>query len=80
MNILHSIQATPAQIEALSALDLRLHDCVQQESGSLRAIVTDVDRVREYWIPEHGGVEVYEMRGQMRNITEQFFAGKGRLR
>lgn len=79
MNILHSIQATPAQVEALAALDLRLADCTQHDTGTLVASVVEVDRAREYWVAPHGGVEVYELRGTMQNITVQFFDGKGRV-
>lgn len=79
-NIIHSIQATPAQIEALAALDLTLNDCAQKESGTLLAALVENDRVREYWIAEHGGIDVYEMRGKLVNITDEFFAGKGRLK
>lgn len=78
-NIVHSIQATAPQVEALSALDLTVADCVQVESGTLVARVTEVDRVREFWIASHGGVEVYELRGEMVNITDSFFDGKGRF-
>ena len=80
MNIIHSIQATVPQVEALSALDLKLADCTQKaDSGTLVATEVMNDRVREYWVAVHGSVDVYEMRGQLVNITDEFFAGKGRI-
>jgi len=76
INATYTLQATPAQIEALSSLGLTLQDCRQMEgTHTLVAVKVESDRVREFWIPVHGGLEVYEMKGTFQNISERFMGG-----
>ena len=76
INATYTLEATAEQVEVLSMLDLTLQNCRQMEgSHTLVAVRVESDRVREFWIATHGGLEVYEMKGVFVNISERFFGG-----
>jgi hypothetical protein len=75
----HCIEATVEQVQTLAALGLTLPECRQiMETGTLLATIFEEDRVREFWIFSQGGVEVFEMKGKFKNISEKF-SGKVEL-
>ena len=73
-NVTYTLQATPEQVQALSAIGLTLQDCRQVDAThTLIAVQVEPDRVREFWIATHGGMTAYEMKGKFVEITEKVF-------